>query len=118
MKQNSIIRAAVAALVLLPAGAAIAAQPMLHEEGIARHEEQLIIAHPIGGIENSKWFDYRINIGEAQKELSSDLRRASDVEDERDAWSEYAHELRHGRKDYVKEMARKGYRVPEVYFED
>lgn len=118
MKQNIVIRAVLAALVLAPASAVIAAQPMLHEESIARHEEKLIMASPIGGIENSKWFDYRINIGEAQKELSSDLRRASDLEDRRDAWAEYANELRHGRKNYVKAMARKGYRIPEIYFED
>ena len=47
---------------------------------------------------------------EAQKELSSDLRRASDVEDLRDAWEEYAFELRHEREDYIHDMAERGYR--------
>jgi hypothetical protein len=118
MKQKTVIRAAIAALVMVPAGAAIAAQPMLYEESIARHEEKLIIASPIGGVENSKWFDYRSNVGEAQKELASDLRRSTDLEDTRDAWSEYAHELKDGRHDYIKAMARKGYRIPEIYFEN
>lgn len=97
------------------AGAASAAVPMLHEEQLARAEERLILTHPIAGIENSLWFDYRIDVAETQKELSSDLRRASDLEDRRDAWEEYAHELKHEREDYVHDMAKRGYRQGTVH---
>lgn len=100
----------VPALLLAGLGSAAAALPMLYEEQMARAEEQLIFARPIAGIENSLWFDYRINVTEAQKELSSDLGDVSDLEDRRDAWEEYAHELKDERLDYVEEMAERGYR--------
>ena len=96
--------------LVMAACTAQAAIPMLYEEQLARQEEKLIIASPIAGIENSLWFDYRIDVTEAQKELASDLRRASDLEDRRDAWEEYARELRHERLDYVHDMAKRGYR--------
>jgi hypothetical protein len=95
-------------------GAAAAALPPLYEELVARQEERLIITSPIAGIQNQLWFDYRIDITEAQKELSADLRRASDLEDRRDAWEEYARELRKERADYVKAMAKRGYRSGTV----
>ncbi|MEX0343015.1 MAG: hypothetical protein AB3N06_10535 [Erythrobacter sp.] len=97
------------------ASATSAAVPMLYEEQVARAEEDLILTHPIAGIENKLWFDYRIDVVEAQKELTSDLRRASDIEDQRDAWSEYAHELKHEREDYVHDMAKRGYRQGTVH---
>ena len=90
------------------AGAASAAVPILYEEQMAREEEKLILSAPIAGIENSRWFDYRGNVNEAQKELHSDLRGASDVEDRRDAWEEYARELKDERVDYIEDMAKKG----------
>lgn len=102
----------------LVAGAVQAAIPALYEEQIARAEEELILKTPIAGIENNLWFDYRIDVTEAQKELTSDLRRASDIEDRRDAWSEYAHELRHEREDYIHDMAERGYRQGTVYLVD
>lgn len=92
------------------AGAATAAVQTLYEEQMAREEEKLILTAPIAGIKNSRWFDYRSDILEAQKELSSDLRHVSDLEDQRDAWEEYAHELKHERIDYIEDMAEKGYR--------
>lgn len=92
------------------AGAAAAAVQTLYEEQLAREEEKLILASPIAGITNSRWFDYRSDILEAQKELNSDLRSASDVEDRRDAWEEYAQELKHERVEYIEDMAEKGYR--------
>ncbi|HEU4820465.1 MAG TPA: hypothetical protein VFS87_04835 [Qipengyuania sp.] len=92
------------------AGSATAAVQILYEEQMAREEEKLILTSPIAGIKNSRWFDYRGDVNEAQKELSSDLRGASDVEDRRDAWEEYAHELKHERIDYIEDMAEKGYR--------
>lgn len=91
-------------------GAASAAVQMLYEEQLARDEEKLILQSPIAGIKNSRWFGYRSDILEAQKELNSDLRGASDVEDRRDAWEEYAHELKHERFEYIEDMAKKGYR--------
>lgn len=96
------------------AGAATAAVQVLFEEQMARDEEKLILTAPIAGIENSRWFDYRGDVNEAQKELSSDLRGASDLEDRRDAWEEYAHELKNERVDYIEDMAEKGYRQGTV----
>lgn len=97
--------------VLGLATAAAAAAPMLYEEQFARMEESRIIAMPIAGIENRLWFNYRINVTEAQKELGSDLRRASDIEDRRDAWEEYAVELKHERVQYTAKMAKRGFRM-------
>lgn len=93
------------------------AMPILHEEAYANQEEGRIIQFPIAGIHNSLWYDYRINVTEAQKELASDLKHADDIEDRRDAWEEYADELRHERKHYLKEMAEKGYRQGVVTVE-
>lgn len=105
---KSIVLAFAAAFGL--AGAATAAVQALYEEQLAREEEKLILTAPIAGIKNSRWFDYRGNVNEAQKELHSDLRGVSDIEDRRDAWEEYAHELKHERVDYIEDMAEKGYR--------
>lgn len=106
MKKLILGIAAGAAAISTTANAAVS----LYEETLAREEERRILSHPIAGIENSLWFDYRIDVTEAQKELASDLRRATDVEDLRDAWEEYAFELRHEREDYIHEMAERGYR--------
>lgn len=100
------------------ANAAQAAAPVLFEEAYAREEEKRIITAPIAGIQNSLWFDYRIDVIEAQKELASDLRRASDIEDRRDAWEEYGDELAHERKTYVRKMAKRGFRMGTVIVED
>lgn len=108
-----VIATPIIALGVLAASAHAAIGP-LHEEQVARDEERRIITSPIAGIQNSLWFDYRIDITEAQKELSADLRRASDIEDLRDAWEEYALELRKERKDYVEAMAERGYRMGTV----
>jgi hypothetical protein len=95
--------AAVMTLGLL-ATAGQAAISGLIEEKVAHDEERLIINAPIAGIENT----------EAQKELRSDLNRASDIEDQRDAWEEYARELRKERIHYIEEMAERGYRSGTV----
>lgn len=97
-------------MLALASAASAAVSPTLYEESLARQEEGRIIASPIAGIQNRLWFDYRINVSEAQKELSSDLNHVSDSEDLRDAWEEYRHELAHGRRHYVKEMAERGHR--------
>lgn len=103
------------ALAALTLGtAAQAAMPMLYEESFARSEEKQILTAPIAGIENALWFDYLIDVTEAQKELKSDLGKADDIEDLRDAWEEYGQELRHERIDYIEDMAKRGYRMGEV----
>ena len=111
MKLTRIALVAAAGIV---AATSHAAAPMLYEEHIARVEERQIINAPIAGIENRFWFDYRIDITEAQKELRSDLNRADDVEDLRDAWEEYGRELRQERVHYIDEMAERGYRYGVV----
>lgn len=100
------------------AGTAAAALPPLYEEQMARAEEARIIKSPIAGIRNSRWFDYRTDIGEAEKELAGDLRSVSDLEDRRDAWEEYAHELKHEREEYIEYMAKRGYRYGTVIWDD
>ncbi len=122
MKQTNRPRTALLALAAVPVlalpVAATAVQPMMYEQKVARHEESLVIQNPIGGVQNSKWYDYRINVNESRKELASDLRHASDIEDRRDAWEEYGTELHQERGKYVKYMSKHGYRVPQVYFEN
>ena len=112
------IRITVTLIALGMAGAATAAIPILYEQQMARAEEARIIASPIAGIRNSRWFDYRSDVGEAKKELSSDLRRASDLEDTRDAWEEYTHELKNERVEYVKYMAKRGHRYGRVIWDN
>lgn len=114
MKSFKIAAAITLGLLASPGHAAIT---NLLEEKVAREEERQIINTPIAGIENKLWFDYRIDITEAQKELRSDLNRASDIEDLRDAWEEYARELRQERVHYIEEMAELGYRAGTVTVE-
>lgn len=60
---------------------------------------------------NPWWVDYKTDISEAKRELASDLRRATDAEDRRDAHEEYRREIADARYDYRKEMAERGFRV-------
>ncbi|MEM9086600.1 MAG: hypothetical protein AAGB23_11810 [Pseudomonadota bacterium] len=60
---------------------------------------------------NPWWIDYRTDISEAKRELRSDMRRATDLEDRIDAKEEYRREIADARYDYRKEMAERGYRV-------
>lgn len=69
---------------------------------------------PIAGVYNQYWYNYRADIMEAEKELGSDLRRATDREDRVDAWDEWATEVIDADKDYVKVMRKKGYRTGRV----
>jgi len=69
---------------------------------------------PVAGQYNKHWYNYRADILEADKELKSDLRRATDAEDIRDAWEEYENELIDADKDYVEEMRDRNYRVGRV----
>ncbi|KUO51017.1 MAG: hypothetical protein APF82_00315 [Sphingomonadales bacterium BRH_c42] len=111
--KNLALIAGIASLVAV-GSAASATATTLYEEAYAREQEKLIITAPIAGIQNRLWFDYRIDVMEAQKELSSDLRGASDLEDRRDAWEEYGHELSKERKRYIEGMAKRGYRMGTV----
>lgn len=114
--KKTFFRTALVAMAMVPAGAALAV-PTMYEKEVALGEESRIIESPIAGIQNSHWFDYRTNVNESRKELASDLRHATDIEDQRDAYSEYATELFQERGKYVKYMAKRGYRVPQVYLE-
>lgn len=100
------------------AATATASLPELYEKRLAHAEEARIIDSPIAGIRNSRWFDYRNDIGEARKELANDLEGAGDLEDHRDAWEEYAHELKNERGEYVKYMAKRGHRYGTVIWDD
>ena len=60
---------------------------------------------------NPWWVDYKTDISEAKRELRSDLRRATDLEDRIDAKEEYRREVADAKYDYRKEMAERGYRV-------
>lgn len=88
--------------------------PVSYEEQLAGVETQLAYQAPIAGVENNSWFDYQTDLAEARKELTKDLRRSSDAEDNRDAWEEYRAELADARGDYAKQMAEKGYPIGQV----
>ena len=60
---------------------------------------------------NKWWVDYETDLSEARRELASDLRRATDAEDRRDAHREYRREIEDARYDYEKEMNERGYQV-------
>jgi len=60
---------------------------------------------------NKWWVDYKTDISEAKRELASDLRRATDMEDRIDAREEYRREIADAKYDYRKEMAERGFRV-------
>lgn len=76
-----------------------------------------IRAVPIAGLRNQYWYNYKTDVLEAEKELTSDLRHATDREDRWDAWDEWANEIVDADKDYVKEMRKKGYAAGRVSFE-
>ncbi len=88
--------------------------PVSYEEQLAQVEDQLVYQAPIAGVQNDYWFNYQTDLAEARKDLTKDLRRSSDAEDNRDAWEEYRAELADARGDYAKEMAEKGYPTGEV----
>jgi len=79
-----------------------------------QHQRPPIRTEPVAGVYNKVWYNYVADINEAEKELKSDLRRASDREDRADAWEEYEVELADADKDYVKAMRKRGYRVGRV----
>lgn len=77
-------------------------------------EAPQIRTSPIAGIVNQQWYNYKADILEAEKELTSDLRHSTDREDRWDAWDEWQTEVVDADKDYVKEMRKKGYRSGRV----
>ncbi|PZQ21684.1 MAG: hypothetical protein DI569_11100 [Sphingopyxis macrogoltabida] len=100
-----------AVFLALPASVAAAVPYHSMPPGFDRPD---IRTAPIAGIRNQYWYNYRTDILEAEKELTSDLRRASDREDRWDAWDEWANEVVDADRDYVKEMRKKGYRTGRV----
>lgn len=86
--------------------------PALAHTGPEDHPE--VREQPIAGHYNKFWYNYLADIQEADKELKSDMRRATDEEDKRDAWEEYKQELVDADKDYVKEMRERNFRVGRV----
>lgn len=69
---------------------------------------------PIAGVFDKRWYNYLADINEAEKELQSDMRRATDREDREDAQEEYWTELADADHDYVKAMRKRGYRAGRV----
>ena len=112
----SIIKSTLAAGAIISFGAAatLAAHP-----GPERHDNNgEILVRGTGSIpaapnndSNNFWKDYKSDISEAERELASDLRRATDAEDRREAYAEYRNEIRDAKKDYAEEMTERGYRV-------
>ena len=86
-----------AMLAALPATAAIAAVP--YHKMPPGFDAPPIRAEPIAGIVNQYWYNYQADILEAEKELSSDLRHATDREDRWDAWDEWTVEVVDADKD-------------------
>ena len=100
-----------AILMALPAGVAAGS---LRYDPPPGFETPEVRAEPIAGLYNQYWYNYQTDITEAEKELGSDLKRASDREDRWDAWDEWANEIVDANKDYVKKMRKKGYRAGRV----
>ena len=100
-----------ALLLALPATVATAATRFDPPPGF---ETPQIRERPIAGIVNQYWYNYKTDILEAEKELTSDLRHSTDREDRWDAWDEWAVEVADADKDYVKVMRKKGYRSGRV----
>ena len=101
-----------AIIAALPATAAVAAVP--YGAMPPGFEAPHIRTSPIAGVVNQQWYNYKADILEAEKELRSDLRHATDREDRWDAWDAWETEVVDADKDYVKEMRKKGYRSGRV----
>lgn len=99
-------------LVLGLALAGSTVSPVMAHADVESHA--VVRAEPIAGVYNKYWYNYLADVLEADKELKSDLRRATDEEDTRDAWEEYEHELVDADKDYVEEMRDRNYVVGRV----
>ena len=102
------ITALIASLAIIGA----TASPALAHNGTEHHVE--VREEPIAGQYNKFWYNYLADLLEADKELKSDLRRATDEEDTRDAWEEYRNELVDADSDYVEEMRDRNFRAARV----
>ncbi len=100
--------------ILLASLALVAATNSPAVAHVGKENHPVVRTEPIAGVYNKFWYNYRVDVLEADKELKSDLRRATDEEDKRDAWEEYEHELVDADKDYVEEMRDRNYRVARV----
>lgn len=98
-------------------GLAVTAQSAsAHDRHVPNRDETIVIRgdqRPIAPNNDSNpWYlDYQTDISEAERELRSDLRRATDEEDREDAYAEYEREIADAKYDYRKEMTERGYRV-------
>ncbi|MDJ0278487.1 hypothetical protein QLH51_16950 [Sphingomonas sp. 2R-10] len=63
---------------------------------------------PVYSDYNPYYLDYKTDLSEAKRELSSDLARADDAADREDAWAEYRREVADAKHDFRKEMAERG----------
>ena len=91
---------------------AITATPLAAH--VSQQSQVEIREEPIAGQYDKHWYNHLADILEADKELKSDLRRATDAEDTREAWEEYENELVDADKDYVEEMRDRNFRVGRV----
>lgn len=103
----------IAAAGILPL-AAVAAPALASHTAASGNPALVVRSEPVQGVYNQSWFNYLADINEADKELASDLKRATDREDRADALEEYEVELADADKDYVKEMRKRGYKVARV----
>ncbi|NNC72312.1 MAG: hypothetical protein HKN78_05485 [Sphingomonadaceae bacterium] len=107
--RTALIPLAMAPLALAMSAAPLGAHPEVGNPP-ASVDEAVTFDAPIANIRNDYWYDYRSDLEEAEAELYSDLRRATDPEDEQDAWAEYVREIADAADDYAGEMAERGYR--------
>jgi hypothetical protein len=98
MRTLSITAAALAALTM----PAITAAPALAHDRTAHIYDD----------SNHHYLDYKTSISEAKRELRKDLRNADDESDRVEARAEYDAEIADAEKDFRKEMAERGVRVP------
>jgi hypothetical protein len=99
-------------LITSLAAIAITATPLAAH--VDQQRDMEIREDPIAGQYDKHWYNYLTDLLEADKELKSDLRRATDAEDTGDAWEEYENELVDADKDYVEEMRDRNFRVGRV----
>ncbi|MEM7664954.1 MAG: hypothetical protein AAF250_03785 [Pseudomonadota bacterium] len=96
-------------LASLATAATLVAAPLSAQDEIFVESKRAPIAP--NNDTNNWWRDFKTDISEAERELRSDMRRATDEEDRQDAKAEYRREIADARHDYRKEMNERGYRV-------
>jgi len=103
-------RTCLALAAIAPAAIATATPLMAGGHPIIVERERALPIAP-NNFSNKWWIDYETDISEAKRELASDLRRATDLEDRIDAREEFRREVADAKYDYRKEMAERGFRV-------